>query len=391
MRWLVLFLLLGCAMTDIYEQPEDAQPLTLSPDSLVDAWGDPRFSDVDDPDQESWTGSGPAASVGPSLQTSLTSGLVNADFLAGPPDASAHIGDENRLPGWSWVVAQGGGIFADWVDDSASPSGKAITWTVVDAASSDEAYIEQVAPISPRQRLRVPEMRLTQPTAASTSFFIRLQFLTVDGSTTGSEVSGSATMGVGSDPQTAYAPPTAIPSNARYMRIRVGLKADGGTIASESVTLREVFAGDPNVIYETYVTTAVALPGTGTQDLGVGASNSDGAIASGLERYLPVPIVSSVVAPTGLAWVESVRVRLSTPRTAGSVTFQARDVNGGASYGPIATIDGTNTQLMLAVGGPGANNLPFGAHLKVRATGSSFTPTTADAIVWVTVGYVIGY
>lgn len=370
-------------MTDIYEQPEDREPVTMSPKSLVDAWGDERFSDIDDPGEEHWSGSEMiAADLGPAMNTVLTSGVANGDFAQGPPDASMPIGDENPLPHWRHTRVQGGGITLHWVTDVAAPAGKAIRATITGAVADDDVYLEQIIPVSPRQQLKIPTLRVKEGTDADSLAEIRLQYFKADGTTTGTESVGTLDTTF-LDPQDVYAV-AGIPQDARWARLRL-VVAPAGAIASDTIYFYEAWAGQPLVSYETWAFSGVALPGTGAQALRAVSSNSAGTL-NNLAEYYTTPDAGQ----GSIGWVVSIAVKLHTMRTAGTVTFQLRNEVDFTVVGPIATINATeNLQAWASEQLVSASVLLApGGRYQLLATGTGFTPTTASTFAHVKVAFV---
>lgn len=375
---LLLIALLGLAMTyDIYEQPEDAEPVTLSPSVVTDTWGDPRFTDVDDPAQEVWQGPG----AGPALQTVFSAGLVNADFLAGPRDPNLHIDDSNPLPGWSYVVVQGGGITADWVDETTAPSGKAIRWTIANAVANDEVYLEQTIAVSPRQRLKIPILRSTVGGDADSLPEVRIQYLLRDGTTTGTEQVGVLDPAF-LDPQDVYAL-AGIPGDARFARIRI-VMTTGGAVTSDTVDFHEAWAGEPRISYETWTFSDVTSTGTGTNTIYAVAGNNEGDLQTTAQMHITPDAGQGTI-----GWVEAIAVRLDQARSAGTSTYQLEAASAGV-LGPIATIDGTNTKMAWVTANlvDSSDLLVPGDRYTIRQTGAGFTPTTADAFVTVRLAFV---
>ena len=379
---LLAILLASSAMTtDRFEQPEDHEPLTSSPSSLVDAWGDPRFLDVDDPAQETWSPEGgPAASIGPAMWSAFSSGVLNGDFAKGPPDATAHIGDENRLPYWSWVVVQGGGITADWVVDASSPSGYAVEFTASDTAEDDEVYLEQIMPVTPRMRVRAPELQLAQATVLTTDLSFRTvyQCLKADGTTTGSAASatGAATQLWNATGTRPWQSIIEIPADARFLRVRVGVVSVAAHTGSASANLLEVYAGQPNIVYVTLVGSDISMPATGTADVRQVSARSAGTPVAGAERYR---------APAN-GWVEAISVESSADVTGADIEFRVLIVSGLTLIGPTATIPSAGAATAAyATGSYDAttNTFAAGDQLRFRANipSGTLTSTGNDFVV----------
>lgn len=388
MRTLLLAAVLAVVpMTDdIYEQPEDAQPVTVTPSALLDAWGDPRFLDVDDPAQASaWDYQ--ASSIGPAFSTFMTHGVVNADFMQGPPRPSDPIGDDNPLPGWRYVVEQGGGFEAYWVDDPFSTSGKAVRFLMTDPAEGDRAYVEQVVPVPPGF-VAFPRFRW-DPTASGRVVSVVRHYhalwvtpLAYDGTSLASESSIVLALSDGVLGDTSQWP-VGLPAGSRYLRIRVGRWADVAPGAGTSISHLRSVALRRDVVTATFVTSqTTSFTATGATLLTVVSANANGTPAAAAERF---------VAP-GEGYVQSIGVQLSKARTGGTLAFVARNLTTSTSIGPTATINSTDTETAYASADSthvGSSHLFYrGNVLRVTATGSSFAPTTADAVAHVTIAYV---
>ncbi len=380
MHALLLSALLVFTMTDPagIEQPEDYEPVTSSASSVVDPYGDTRFSDVDDPSQETWTGSG--LSPGPAIATVFTGGLVNGDFAAGPKFPDQPISDDNRLPGWSYVVVQGGSMTARWITDASSLTGYAVEFSAPTASADDEVYLEQIIPITPRARVFAPEMVIGAATGSSGSILVdlSLQPLAYDGTTTGTEVTAAAANSAAAGAKQAV---VGIPSDARFLRIRLGYRATG-SVTDMARPVYEVWAGSPQITYTTLVASAVSLPATGTQTLNLVSANSSGTPVSAAERF---------VMPAN-GWIASVSVAASTTMTGTSIEFSVLRVLAGSDTGPVVTLDtGEQFGYATAFYDTSTNALSQADRLAIQASipSGTLTSTTADVVVIATVAYVL--
>lgn len=357
------------------QQPEDDQPLTSTPQALADTWGDERFLDVDDPTQGSDLGLY-TAGIGTQVQQLSTAGLVNGDFRQGPPNADAHIDDANRLPGWTYTVVQGGRITLDWVADSSAPGGYAIRATTSASAANDEVYLEQIVPVSPRMMVRAPEITVGAATGLSGDirWTFKTQYLKADGSTTGSgNADNFLTWDLGAD---TYQLVHAVPSDAAYLRIRVGVIVD--VAASDVASLREVWAGEPVITWVTISGSDITLPATGSAAIAIESS-----AAAGAARYIP---------PAD-GFVAAISVKTSAVVTGAAIDFNVYNVDGAATVGPTATIsagglyDGAYATGVYAA----ANTFLRDNELRFRANvpSGTLTSTTADVVVVATLGLFI--
>jgi hypothetical protein len=245
-----------------WEQPEDAQPLTASADSVVDAWGDTRFQDIDDYwGQDESTGE-LIAGIGPVLSSSLLSGVANADFSQGPPDPDLPLDDANPLPYWRWTGADG--VDAYWVADEDAPSGHAVRFVIADGAASGlEFYLEQIIAISSADIVKLASSRWSSSTlmdAAQWSWGTWVQMARRDGLVTGAEYAAVADV-ISERRRT----PFAIPTDATYARVRVG----GETTATVTVgpgigDVYQVSVSTPFLAWLTLHGEVSTLPATGS-------------------------------------------------------------------------------------------------------------------------------
>lgn len=360
---------------------EEANPLTLGPSTITDRKGNLIFTDEEDPAEAFEDVEFIGVGSGPTETTSI-SGLANADFGLGPPNPSLPIDDSNPLPYWRLAVVQGGGIVAHWVDEEDAPAGKAIEWTLTNAATDDQVYLEQFIPVSPRQRFKLPILRSTVGSDANTIPEVSIRYFTRTGVSTGTEQFSSYDPTF-SDPQDIYAI-AGIPLDARFARIRITVTTDG-TVASDTIRFHEAWAGVPQVSYETWTFSDVSLPGTGAASLDAVNTTAAGSPTGAVVTRHAAPVNGQVV----IGWIEAITASLSTDRTAGTMTFQMNAL-GGSNFGPIATIDDTDTQIAWATTTLlDTSNLltPF-SNWGVIATGTGFTPTTADVFVTVRVAFI---
>jgi hypothetical protein len=356
---------------------EEANPLTLGPSTITDRRGNLIFTDEDDPAEAFEDTEFIGVGAGAAAQTFATSGVYNADFQLPPPNRDAILQDAD-LPYWRLVAGADPSITYQHVDSAASPSGKAIRATITGGVVDDEAMFEQIIPVSPRQRLKLPILRSTLGADADTGAEIRIQYFTVAGVSTGSESSGALDPAF-LDPQDVYAL-AGVPEDARFARIRFGVVLTG-TVASDTIDFYEVWAGVPHISYETWTFSTANLTGTGNvsifADTAVGGVNT--------------PIYMTPDAGQGtIAWVETIAVSMLDSRTAGTATFQLERGDGLVQYGPIATVNGTDTAEAWASATllDTSDLLPAGRVFQLIATCTGFTPTTASVYIVMRVAFV---
>jgi hypothetical protein len=197
----------------------------------------------------------------------LMSGIYNGDFSLAPEDQSQVIDDTNNpLPYWSFVAGGSGSISAMSTSDSAAASGYSITFTMAaNGSAADDSYLEQIIPVNgARGQSYCYEpyaMFLTGATVSNAQIYITAQYLKADGVTTTGAASTAAsgalatTTSIGANTlRELYADANAttiVPSNAYYLRIRVGFKRNTAAVtATETVTLTEtrVLVGTSGII-----------------------------------------------------------------------------------------------------------------------------------------------
>jgi len=183
---------------------------------------------------------------GPALRRSIRSGVPNGDFYLAPPSPDSEITTDNLLPYWTLTRAQGTQVQFSSVEDASAGSGRVIRIYVTStAAASDETYIEQLVPInSARGQAYAYAVRatfLTPSASGSSTAKLVTQFLDVDevalGSPTTTSVAFSSITGP-YDLGPTSAPFDATPTNAYWLRIRVGVVAQAN--ANAYVDLTEV-------------------------------------------------------------------------------------------------------------------------------------------------------
>lgn len=140
------------------------------------------------------------------------------------------------------------------------------------------------------------------------------------------------------------------------------INADGGDVLIKS-------GGYSNIRGVSCLTFAfTTAPGTGTQDCYFGDA------AQGIVQ-MRVPFACEVV---------GISISLSAARTAGTLTFQGWNGSTSALVGMTAVIDGTTTNLKVATDTvTGTPDFAASQILRLRMTGSGYTPTATAGIAWV--------
>lgn len=378
--------LVGPSDTEVSTNEDIDNPVTYTPNDLVDKWG--LYWVVSETGDESEAGSEGATGLSGAVQTSVTTGVRNADFAQGPTMPDEYIDDTNPLPYWSFVREAGGSINALWVEDADSPGGHAVLFQMgADAQHGDTAYLEQIIPVSGAEQMRAPRLQ-TLPVGTLQDWarwYRSYQALDAEGVAVGDEATSdywawTTSSTVTEDGEGAEQLVVGIPPEARYLRLRIGgvvNTVDYGNVTQASeVYLREVWCGPSDVTMVTLpLVRSAGLPGTGSLALYVGD------VAYG--RW---------VAPS-IGWVAAVSVYIQNAHTNGTLEFSVWNETTGARVGPVAKINSfyprsrANTRRYSATD----NSFSAGDILRgvVSSTGgSAFTPTSNGAVFVATLATV---
>lgn len=155
----------------------------------------------------------------------IRDGLYNADFRTPPPEGDGVELDDltNKLPGWSYVKT-GTDVTAKWITDSGG--GHVRFYTA--ETSTDQAYIEQILPVSSTIRTSLTHAIWVDHggSAGVPTLWGNAIYLKSDGTTTGS--AGTITLEPSASLVEQFAPNgiTGVPSDAHFLRVRIGVTAD---------------------------------------------------------------------------------------------------------------------------------------------------------------------
>jgi len=177
-------------------------------------------------------------------------GVYNGNFRLGPPQAASNIdvassvSGSNFVPGWRFVQSSNATITAQVVRNTSTPSGSNFRFVLTNAASGDEAFIEQVIDVGGSQPGIMSNIVRTahdEDLTSQTARTLRLQYLTADGTITGMPPEVTVTTALSrilasaeEDTSGYYTPPA-----ARYLRVRVSASALLGPV-TKNVNLYEV-------------------------------------------------------------------------------------------------------------------------------------------------------
>ena len=355
---------------------------------------------------------------GPAALREIQAGVANGDFAIPPDEADQTITSENPLPYWTWTPATG--ITAAIVTDSGSGSGNILRVTVATGTYASDTFgvLSRIVPVATsraRDSVYVPLLSLKSASASQPRFKCTYQYLTQDGTNTGTamsrvETAVPATIGTVSPNSLANAH---TPADAAYLKISISVGVLAGSVAvARTADLCEVrvVSGNPFIYLANRLdpTTAPAvlevssgglesslpfyttaggsefaeLELTGNLIVGTGIAvnsgnvtvvgDSDtsglmtaGNIASGLVTITPVANTSTGVAVTGLSV-------LSSNATAG-----LNDFSVVVSANSAADTVRTTTY----------SNLTFSGATLTGLTARVFrTNTTATGVSWIVIG-----
>ena len=195
-----------------------------------------------------------AYAFGPALSAGIYLGVQNGNI--GAPTAAVGtadpISDNNPLPYFSSSDGSSGRITAAVVEDATSGSGYVVRFTMVNALSADEFYLERI--------ISVPASRATtatfQPRGAWTAAtnnanyraFTRAQYIVADGTTTTGaagtgEATGASIFAFNSTAREVQANPNTTgvaPTDAAFLRVRVGVRLTADIVGTATIDLVEV-------------------------------------------------------------------------------------------------------------------------------------------------------
>ena len=200
-------------------------------------------------------GSGSSSATGgfgAAVRRYITSGVYNGDFALTPPYPDSSIVEAwNPLPFWTFTQASGVAITAQSAEDSSVGSGRVLQFTMAaDGSAADDSYFEQLVPINGSRgqsfTYTAGLTARTGPTVSAAKFYIIAQYLKGDGVTTTGTAQTSAVTTTSTGANTvrdlgAAANDNLLPSDAYYLRVRIGFKRDAAaTSTTETITISEV-------------------------------------------------------------------------------------------------------------------------------------------------------
>lgn len=185
----------------------------------------------------------------------IRNGLYNGDFRTPPPEGDGVELDDltNKLPGWSYVKT-GTLVTAAWDD-----TGSVVFSVAAGGVGTNEAYIEQVVPITAIGRNRVCHIVTVcydMVDSPDHVLSVEAEYLDADGVATGTSDS-ELFLETAITPMTQTVVPngeTGAPSDAYFLRVRITVEEVG--TSTQTLTIKHVFVEDRllipgEVTYET--------------------------------------------------------------------------------------------------------------------------------------------
>jgi hypothetical protein len=206
--------------------------------------GDPLLS-TDDSGSSSYA-------FGPAMSAGIYLGVQNGNIGAPPPNIDEAIAEDNPLPYFSITDSSSGRIVASAVADAVQASGYAIRFTMTNALSGDEIFLERVISVPASRATTVsfqPRGAWTAATnSASFRAFTRAQYIAADGTTTTGaagtgEATGTAIFAYNSTAREVQANPNTTgvaPTNAAFLSAKVGVRLTANIVGTATVDLVEV-------------------------------------------------------------------------------------------------------------------------------------------------------
>lgn len=155
----------------------------------------------------------------------IRDGLYNGDFRTPPPEGDGVELDDltNKLPGWSYVKT-GTDVIAKWITDS---GGGHIRFYTSDI-STDQAYIEQIVPVSSTIRTSLTHVLWVDHggSAGVPTLWAKGTYLKSDGTVTGANGFANLEPSTSLVEQIAPNGISGVPSDAHFLRIQIGVTAD---------------------------------------------------------------------------------------------------------------------------------------------------------------------
>lgn len=336
--------------------PEDEEPLLYDDPSVPSIYGSEVFLPGDESItvdgstlDEEMLANGLANSL--AVRASIAGGLWNGDFRLGPPHPDEPISDNNPLPYWRVGADQEGGVRLYW--EAYGGGGRIRAEAVVGAAYEDDAFIEQVIPVHPRQRYIVPsglyDVSGLGAGGGDLLGYVVAKPFDATGVAQNSGViaeQGDTRAGFGhTGPYEAAYVPMLIPDVGEvtsggtatyptaYALVKFIFRTDSSISAQQTRYLYDAYAGPPRILSasQQFVVDALA---DATQNWYCPSDNSTYTGSGvGIHQFIPQHD----------GWIEGLSVVIDAPRATGQQSIGVWETQNNTFIGPVVEIDVDNT------------------------------------------------
>lgn len=260
-------------------------PGQLTQGTITDDQGNPMLSTI----------LNAATAIGSAVRRFIQAGVWNGDFALAPVAPDSTITGTNELPYWTFTEVSGTAIKFTSSADVSNGSGRVIKIDMAAGSAGDDAYLQQLVPVptSRGQSYYFEAIATLQGGTLTGTAYVQVQYLRADGSITGGSMENAALATTRDIPQkTVPAGPTLNPpTDAAFMRIRIGLRrggaAVGATEQTQLVEVRVVFGPSEVLLPDLIVPSAAP----------VAATNSSGTFL--IDGRLGLTPVSDTIAAAG--------------------------------------------------------------------------------------------
>ena len=283
---------------------------------------------------------------GPAALREIQAGVANGDFAIPPDAAGDTITEENPLPYWTWTPATG--ITAAIVTDSGSGSGNILRVTVATGTYASDTFgvLSRIVPVATsraRDSVYVPLLSLKSASASQPTFKCTYQYLTQDGTNTGTamsrvETAVPATIGTVSPDSLANAH---TPADAAYLKISISVGVLAGSVAvARTADLCEVrvVSGNPFIYLANRLDPTTAPAVLEVSSGGLESSLPFYTTAGGSE-FAELELTGDLIVGTGIA------VNSGNVTVVGNIGFDGVIYGTTALTGPNINLGGTNARL----------------------------------------------
>jgi hypothetical protein len=283
---------------------------------------------------------------GPAALREIQTSVANGDFAIPPDAAGDTITEENPLPYWTWTPATG--ITAAIVTDSGSGSTNILRVTVAVGTYASDTFgvLSRIIPVATsraRDSVYVPLVSLKSASASQPRFKCTYQYLTQDGTNTGTamarvETAVPVTIGTVSPDSLTNAH---TPADAAYLKISISVGVLAGTVAvARTADLCEVrvVSGNPFIYLANRLDPATAPAVLQISSGGLESSFPFYTTVSGSE-FADLELTGLLTAGNGIT------VSAGDVAVVSNIGFDGALYGASNMTGPNINLGGTNTRL----------------------------------------------